>query len=130
MLKLEVSSLVELWFFMLKLEVSSLFGSRVACELARASSFTKQAKIVTQLVKKLIQPSRVEPSYERVELAHEFLAHSPALGITILSLVQATSKKNTSVDDVVGRDGEWEKGRGVMGLCPSPVSMRQGQIWP
>jgi hypothetical protein len=66
---------------MLKLELSSLFGSRVACELAWASSLKKRAKIVTQLVKKLIKPSRVEPSYARVELAHEFLAHGPALHI-------------------------------------------------
>jgi hypothetical protein len=54
---------------MLKLKLSSSFGSRVACELARASLLTKQAKTVARLVKKLIESSRVEPSYERVEPA-------------------------------------------------------------
>jgi hypothetical protein len=73
-------------FSMLKLELSNSFGSRVACELARASSLTERAKLVARLVKKLIEPSQVEPSYERVEPAHEFPAHGPTLVIADVEL--------------------------------------------
>jgi hypothetical protein len=45
-------------FSMLKLELSNSFGSRVACELARASSLTQRAKLVARLVKNLIESSK------------------------------------------------------------------------
>jgi hypothetical protein len=77
---------------MLKLEFLSSFGSWVACELARASSLMKRAKIVARLVKKLIEQSRVDTSYERVEPAHEFLVHSPALVSVVRRLPQATAR--------------------------------------
>jgi hypothetical protein len=56
--------------------------------LARASWLTKQPKIVARLVEKLIELSRVEPSYERVESAHEFLAHGPALRVGKVSVLK------------------------------------------
>jgi hypothetical protein len=77
---------------MLKLEFLSSFGSRVACELARASSLMKRAKIVARLVKKLTEQRRVETSYERVEPAHEFLVHSPAVVSVVRRLPQATTR--------------------------------------
>jgi hypothetical protein len=47
--------------------LSSSFGSRAACELARASS-------VAWLVTNLSKPNRAESSYKQAKSAHEFLA--------------------------------------------------------
>jgi hypothetical protein len=85
---------------MLKLGLSSLFGSRVSSKLTRASSLTKRAKIVERLVKKLINPSRVEPSYERVEPAHEFLAHDPALAPIVDACRETASDQCTMKNGV------------------------------
>jgi hypothetical protein len=68
---------------MLELLLSILFGSRVACELARFNSLTKRAKIYAWLVTNLTEPSQVESSYKRTEPAHEFLAHGPALHVRL-----------------------------------------------
>jgi hypothetical protein len=51
-------------FIILDLLLSSSFGSRAACELARASSLTKRAKIVDWLVINLTEPSLIELSYK------------------------------------------------------------------
>jgi hypothetical protein len=72
--------------FYVKLEFSSLFGSRAACELVQASLLTKRAKTVARLVKKLIESSRDKLSYKWVEPTHEFLAHLPTLHTTHMGI--------------------------------------------
>jgi hypothetical protein len=65
---------------MLKLEFSSLFGSRVACKLTRANLLTKRAKTIARFIKKMI-----ELNNERVEPTHEFLTHGPTPATTELT---------------------------------------------
>jgi hypothetical protein len=69
---------------------------------------TEQAKLVARLVKKLIEPSRVEPSYERVEPAHKFSAHGLALRAALLWI---SPRVAMGEDLPTGRDSSATTGR-------------------